>query len=73
MARIIIVFEPKFNIGDEVILKLNPEIRMIIDNYKILKVSDSGEVIFFNYILYDSQGSTYTFQDKDLIAITEIV
>ena len=69
----IIVFEPVFNIGDEVVLRLNPEIRMVVDNYKILKVSSSGEVIFFNYILYDSHASTYTFQDKDLIAVTEIV
>ena len=73
MANIPVVFEPEYKIGEIVALKLHPELKMIIDFYKIIKVSDNGEVIFFTYSLYDFQGSSYTFSDKDLVAITEIV
>ena len=69
----IIVFEPRYKIGDIVVLKLNPEHKMIIDAYKLVKISDSGEVLFFYYGLYDGTGVSYSFIDQDLIAITEVV
>ena len=67
-----ILFEPKYSIGDVVVLKINPEKKMVVDGYKINMISEAGEVIQFVYGLYDGDGSTYTYSDIDLELIEEV-
>jgi len=64
--KIPIVFEPQFSIGDQVYLKINPEKKMVIDAYKIYLVNTSGEVVAFNYSMYDGEGNQYFFTDIDI-------
>ena len=42
-----ILFEPKYNIGDVVALKINSEDEMVIDGFNLRQVSEAGEVILF--------------------------
>ena len=61
-----ILFEPKYAIGDTVVLKLNPEMRMVVDGYSLHRVNDVGEVIAWSYSLYDEDGKGFYFRDIDL-------
>ena len=67
-----IVFEPKYNIGDVVCLKIEPEIKYVVEGYFISQINDSGEVISFKYSLYDRTGATFYYKDIDLDLIESI-
>ena len=61
----VIAFEPQFNIGDVVCLKINLEKKMQVEAYNI-KIVDRGKVIAFQYGLYDDTGSVWYYADIDL-------
>ncbi len=62
-----ILFEPKYNIGDVVVLKINSEREMVISSYNIAQVNEAGEVITHSYNMYDESGTSFTgFNDIDL-------
>lgn len=68
----VILFEPEYEIGDTVCLKLNPEKKMMIDAYKIHQVNNKGEVTKFSYSLYDGEGQSFYFTDIDLILVESV-
>ena len=61
-----ILFEPKYNIGDVVALKINSEDEMVIDGFNLRQVSEAGEVIHFVYYMYNGEGTTFNYSDIDL-------
>jgi len=61
-----ILFEPKFNIGDIVFLKLNPEKKFTVDGYKILQLNANNEVSYFSYLVLDDEGTQYGYGEKSL-------
>lgn len=61
-----ILFEPKYNIGDIVILRVNPERKLAVYAYRIDNISDAGEVMGFMYLVYDEEGLLFMYTDKDL-------
>jgi len=61
-----ILFEPEYAIGDIVSLKINPELKMVVDGYSIFKVNSAGEVVSWSYSTYDVDGKGFSFRDTDL-------
>ncbi len=67
----VIAFEPQFNIGDVVSLKINPDVKLAIDAYYIRSV-DRGKVVHFQYGVFDEEGKSYYFTDIDLELVQSI-
>ncbi len=61
-----ILFEPKYDIGDIAVLRVNSERKVVIYGYRIDNVSDAGEVRGFMYLVYDDEGLLFMYTDKDL-------
>ncbi len=67
----VIAFEPQFNIGDVVCLKINSEREMQVNSYYI-RLVDRGKVIHFQYGMYDDEGTIYNYTDLDLQIVQAI-
>ena len=68
-----ILFEPKYNIGDVVLLKINSEKEMVISSHNITQINEAGEVITHSYNMYDEEGATFTgFTDIDLEIVKSV-
>ena len=68
-----ILFEPKYNIGDVVVLKINPERKMVISSHSIRQVNEAGEVITYSYNMYDEDGASFTgFNNIDLEIVESV-
>ncbi len=67
----VIAFEPQFNIGDVVCLKINLEKKMQVDSY-LIRLIDRGKVTAFTYGVYDDSGTTYNYADLDLQIVEPI-
>lgn len=67
-----ILFEPKYNIGDVVCLKIDPETKYVIEGYSLKQISAEGEVTFWRYILYNNEGANFFYSELDLQLIERI-
>lgn len=61
-----ILFEPKYNIGDVVKLKISTDDKMVISGYSIKQVNQACEVTFFRYVMYNEKGEEYYYSEHDL-------
>ena len=68
----VISFNPEYNIGDIVALKLDGEKKMVVDGYKIIAIDNKGNVALLDYSLYDSEAKTYYFTDIDLCLVERV-
>jgi len=61
-----ILFEPKYQIGDVVCLRIAPEHKMVIQGYEIKQTTPAGEVSYFIYSMYDAEGINFLYSENDL-------
>ena len=64
-----IIFEPQMKIGDVVNLRIDPERKYVIHGYDIKQVSEQGEVTFWRYSLYNSEGADFYYSEEDLVLL----
>jgi hypothetical protein len=67
-----ILFEPKYQIGDVVCLRIAPENKMVIDGYSIKQITAAGEVSFFRYSMYDNEGANFLYSETDVELVEAI-
>ena len=61
-----IVFEPKFNVGDIVSLKVSPEKKMIVGSYWIGGINENGEVTYYTVDCVDRDGELQSYRVVEL-------
>lgn len=67
-----ILLEPKYNIGDVVCLRIDPETKYVIEGYSIKQINSNGEVTFWRYMLYNADGTEFFYSELDLQLIEAI-
>jgi len=61
-----IILEPKYNIGDIVIAKIDPESKLMIIGYNIVSVDENGECKDLIYQCADKSNDTANFRGYEL-------
>lgn len=61
-----IVFEPKYNVGDIVSLRSNPEVRLVVVSYWIGSINENGEVVYYTIECTNSEGNVQGFREVEI-------
>ena len=67
-----IVFEPNWNIGDIVALRIKPETKYVVEGYSLKQININGEVTFWRYMLYNSEGAEFFYSEQDVLLIERV-
>ncbi len=67
----IVVFEPKYTIGQSVCLSIAPERELVVTDITILEIDEAGQAQRLLYGVFDAEGTSYTYREQFLSELVE--
>lgn len=68
----VISFNPRFNIGDQVYAKVDPEIKMIVLAFYVMNVDENGNVLHYNIDCGFGDGTMKSFRPFELDLLEKV-